>query len=94
MPRMTEADRLRRLEARMDLEEKYLSAGIARLEGLKDRRLIEIRLRYGLIRNQISAWKQDVRAEIEKEAGAEAIAIRPERRRRLRRESNYTTVDS
>lgn len=93
MPKMTEADRLRRLENRLELEEKYMSAGINRLDGLKDRRLIEIRLRYGLIRNQISAWKQDVHKELEKGTGAEVISIRPERRRRSRH-ADYPQSDS
>ena len=92
MPRMTEADRLRRLESRMELEEKYLSAGIERLDGLKDRRMIEIRLRYGLIRNQISAWKQEVHSELEKTAAAEVSAIRHERRRRAR--NDYQASDA
>lgn len=66
MARISEADRLRRLEERLTFEAEQLQGAIDRLEGIKDWRVIGTRNSFILVQSKIREYIFSLRGETDR----------------------------
>ena len=65
MSRMTEADRLRRAEERLQYEGEQVKKALDRLDGIKDPRVISIRNSYILTQSKITEYIFSIHRELD-----------------------------